>query len=175
MNKPLAQALQIVILGIALLIAISVWFVMAAAEDKRLTSGLGIAVCLAGAVGGVANNFRRLQRLRMHNWEELDSRTRWLMTLQIYVSPLIGALFAGVLYIAFMAEILQGSLFPQFTSADYVGLKDFILRGVPTTTADAAKALFWSFVAGFAEGFVPNFIDKVAQETSDNGSKQATG
>jgi len=98
--------------------------------------------------------------------------TRWLMTLQIYVSPLVGALFAFVLYIAFMSEILQGSLFPQFGPQDYKGLKHFIENAVPTNTADVAKALFWSFVAGFAEGFVPNFIDKVAADAASDPAIQ---
>lgn len=61
MNKPLAQALQIVLLGVALLVTIALWARAAVmAESAEVTRGMGVAVCLAGAVGGVANNFRRV-------------------------------------------------------------------------------------------------------------------
>ncbi len=98
--------------------------------------------------------------------------SRYDLLVGVVVSPLIGALFALVLYIAFVSEILQGSLFPKFTPVPYTGLSTFIENAVPMNTADAAKALFWSFVAGFAEGFVPNFIDKVAREATDDDSER---
>lgn len=182
MNKPLGQALQILILGFTLLLAIAIWFKLATGiEHPEPVAGtspvpgppptahwmdsLPILICLFGAVGGVANNFRRFQRLRYQNWKELNSTVRWLMTLQLYLSPLIGALFAMVLYGAFAAEILQGSLFPKFNSGTpFLNLASFADSMRPATNGDVAKALFWAFMAGFAEGLVPNIIDKVGKQ-----------
>lgn len=172
MNKPVGQAVQILILGVILLATASggfYWMTTPESDaDKPAQRGsLVIIVCLAGAVGGVANNFRRLQKLQVPEWDNMDPQTRWLMTVQIYQSPVIGALFAFVLYGVFASGILQGSLFPKFVEAtQYKNLVEFARSVSPETNADAAKAVFWSFVAGFAEGFVPNFIDKVAKETA---------
>jgi len=70
-----------------------------------------------------------------------------------------------VQYGVFVSGILQGALFPMFAEAtQFQNLVEFAKSVSPATNTDAAKAVFWSFVAGFAEGFVPNFIDKVAKE-----------
>ncbi|MCO6454139.1 MAG: hypothetical protein J5I93_02385 [Pirellulaceae bacterium] len=193
MNKPLGQALQILILGFALLLAIAIWFKLATGlESPEPVSGtpsvtgpppathwmdsLPILICMFGAVGGVANNFRRFQRLRYQNWKDLNSTVRWLMTLQLYLSPLIGALFAMVLYGAFASEILQGSLFPKFNSeAPYLNLSSFADSMRPATNGDVAKALFWAFMAGFAEGLVPNIIDKVGKQAEAGATQPGTG
>ncbi len=180
MNKPLGQALQIVILGCIVLAGIAVYVLQFFNQDPALPASqqrsvpLVVLFCLAGTVGGIANNFRRLQRLSTHNWQELDSTTRWLMTIQIYVSPVIGALFAFVLNLAFMAELVQSAMFPDYETADkYKNFVQFAESTLPLQNVDVAKAIFWSFVAGFAEQFVPNFIDKVAKE-SDNTANQKT-
>ena len=44
---------------------------------------------------------------------------------------------------------------------------EFAYNTVPETNLDAAKAIVWAFVAGFAEGFVPNFIDKLINDTEE--------
>ena len=101
----------------------------------------------------------------MAEWERLDETSRWMMTLQIYVSPLVGALFAFVLYGAFASNLIEGALFPRFQlDARFTGLAEFARHSTPVTNADAGKAMFWAFVAGFAEGLVPNFIDKLGRD-----------
>ncbi len=173
MNTLKGQALQIVILGAVILAFIAIWGQYIAQYGGSLVVLTG----LVGTVGGVANNFRRLQKLPERFSVEDRADLRWMMTLQIYVSPLVGALFALVLYITFMAEILQGSLFPTFASSDtFTDPVAFTDKCLPATNLDAAKVLFWSFVAGFAEGFVPNFIDKAATEAAETPTRneQAT-
>ena len=174
MNHPIGQALQILILGVLLILMSAAWFYWSVNYSSE--GSLTVVICLGGAVGGVANNFRRLQKLPLHDWETLDSTTRWLMTLQIYVSPLIGALFAFVLYGIFAAEMLQGSLFPTFApdQPEYSTLSEFANKLLPATNTDASKALVWAFIAGFAEGFVPNFIDKVAKEAQEADAGQGS-
>lgn len=95
-----------------------------------------------------------------------DKATLLLLKLQIFLSPLFGGLFAFVLYGVFAAGIIQGEIFPQFQSTqdDYTSPYEFADKTVPITNEDAAKAILWAFIAGFAEGFVPNFIDKLVKE-----------
>lgn len=168
MNSPIGQALQIFILSLMLLATLVGVGLAAYAFDKLDMIPITILIVLAGAIGGVGNNFRRMQKLQLHEWSDLSSTTRWLMTLQIYASPVIGGLFAYILYFAFEAELLQSPLFPKFTMSDpFEGVSSYAEQVRPATNGDASKAFFWSFVAGFAEGFVPNIIDKVARESDE--------
>jgi hypothetical protein len=43
----------------------------------------------------------------------------------------------------------------------------------PATNQDAAKAIVWAFIAGFSEGLVPNFIDKIVKETTGKDEAKA--
>ncbi len=98
--------------------------------------------------------------------QEYSAVTERMVTIQIYVSPFVGGVFAFVLYVIFMAGFLQGSLFPIFASGDeaYKTFSDFAALYVPATNADVAKAIIWAFIAGFSEGLVPNFISKLAKD-----------
>jgi hypothetical protein len=95
-----------------------------------------------------------------------DKATILLLRLQIFLSPLFGGLFAFVLYGVFASGIIQGEIFPRFQHSEdeYTSPYEFVDATVPETNEDAAKALLWAFIAGFAEGFVPNFIDKLVKE-----------
>jgi hypothetical protein len=119
-------------------------------------------VFLVGTVGGVANNYLRLRRLiERTDLVATGHAEARLIAFQIYFSPLIGGVFALALYGIFLSgSLLAGSLFPSFgecASTDFTGLRD-LADCVPSTNADVAKALVWSFAAGFLEGFVPNLI-----------------
>ena len=122
-------------------------------------------VFLLGTIGSVANNYRRLQRLPSDTSAIADKSMSRLVTIQLYVSPFIGGIFALVLYMLFVGGILKGALFPDFPDLHkYESVSKFIESAKPTMVSDAAKLMFWSFVAGFSETFVPNIIDKLAKE-----------
>ena len=123
-------------------------------------------IFFAGTLGAVVNNYRRLlliPRLPDESNELLRSN---LVTLQFYLSPLIGGVFAMILYLLFLTGILQGSLFPSFQSTDkkFTDLTEFIKQTGFASNLDAAKAIFWSFIAGFSEKFVPNILDKIVEK-----------
>lgn len=126
---------------------------------------------IAGTVGGVVNSFRRIQKLSLAQIKKPSQMTGWLVTIQIYVSPFVGGVFAIVLYLIFMSGLVNGALFPAFQSVDqkaFTTFRDFAALAMPATNADMAKAMVWSFIAGFSEGLVPNFISKVTRESSQD-------
>lgn len=127
---------------------------------------LAYLVFLFGTVGGIANNTFRLRRLADNDDDAPvgapDSR---LVTFQIYLSPIIGGVFALVLYGLFLSGILTGALFPSFDCADttYIDFEGFALCA-PSENSDVAKLFVWAFAAGFLEGLVPNFISSLFSE-----------
>jgi len=143
-------------------------------------------VFMVGTVGGIANNYRRLQRLPLVAEEATEEAriAQRLVTIQIYLSPLIGGVFAVVLYVIFMAGMLGGDFFPAFQCAEdvFIDAPHFADCTLPQSNSDAAKALVWGFIAGFIEGFVPNFIDRLAKEQTakvgtqeDKSSEESAG
>ncbi|MEM9808584.1 MAG: hypothetical protein AAF959_25265 [Cyanobacteria bacterium P01_D01_bin.56] len=100
-----------------------------------------------------------------------DKSTYFILKLQIFLSPIFGGLFAFVLYAVFVAGIIQGELFPKFkgTEDSFTTPYEFSSNTIPETNADLSKAILWAFIAGFAEGFVPNFIDKLVKDNEQGG------
>jgi hypothetical protein len=102
------------------------------------------------------------QRLRTLSDEELGLLTQsWF---QIALIPIYGGLFALVLYVGFLSKIVDGPLFPQFTIRPFAepptteDVVTFLSQTYPKSGPDLAKLLFWCFVAGFSERFVPQII-----------------
>lgn len=126
-----------------------------------LSLSLAYPVAVIGSAGGTANAYRRLQRLQATERALREDVSRTLAVLQVYASPVTGAVFAAVLYVLFLAGLLQGELFPTFDcSGDaFTDFADFANCG-PSTNADVAMALVWAFVAGFGEKLVPNVLDR---------------
>ncbi|MCP3988395.1 MAG: hypothetical protein GY724_04935 [Actinomycetia bacterium] len=117
-------------------------------------------VLALGTIGGLANNIRHLQRLRSEPQDEIVEVDTDLAIAQIYLSPIVGGVFAALLYGVFMSSFLQGDFFPEFECGEtrFSSYKDFSLCD-PTTNGDAAKAMVWGFVAGFGVRFTPNTLE----------------
>jgi len=129
--------------------------------SRGLSLSLAYPVALLGSAGGTANAYRRLQRLQATDRARRDEVPAALAVLQVYLSPVTGAVFALVLYVLFLAGLLQGALFPHFACAaePFTSFGRFADCG-PSTNSDVAMALVWAFVAGFGEHFVPNVLDR---------------
>ena len=127
---------------------------------RGLSLSLAYPVALLGSAGGTANAYRRLQRLQATDRSLREKVPATLAVLQVYLSPVTGAVFALVLYVLFLAGLLQGDLFPHFACAaePFTSFGRFADCG-PSTNSDVAMALVWAFVAGFGEHFVPNVLD----------------
>lgn len=112
------------------------------------------------------------QRVKKFGDEELDLLSQsWF---QILLVPVYGGVFALVLYLGFLSNIVEGPLFPRFAgpvfSQPIPTTKDvaaFFAQTYPATGADLTKLLFWSFVAGFSERFVPQLLDQSQTRSAD--------
>ena len=128
------------------------------------------ACFLCGIVGGFVSIQQRLPKVSN---AELGLLTKsWF---QILLVPIFGGVFALVLYCVFLSGIVSGHLFPQFvvpqagaTGPDDQFMWDIFSKTYPETTQDFAKLLFWSFVAGFSERFVPQIINKAINGSADS-------
>jgi hypothetical protein len=115
------------------------------------------------------------QRLRTLSDEELGLLSQsWF---QIALIPIYGGLFALVLYVGFLSKIVDGPLFPQFTFRPFAepstteDVVIFLSQTYPKSGPDLAKLLFWCFVAGFSERFVPQIIG--GAESGQDGKKES--
>jgi hypothetical protein len=143
-------------------------------SDDYIRPATFIVVLIVGAMGGLVSMQQRFQSVSdqgdpIHNISELARG--WF---SIFLSPISGAIFAAVLYFAISGGLLEGALFPEITSSSEGNGRfvSFIQNTHPKDEGEFAKLMIWSFIAGFAERFVPDtlsrFIEK--QETTNSGT-----
>lgn len=142
--------------------------VLVQADDSEKVPLL-LAVFAVGTVGGLLNTYRRFNLIPSASFqtEEIAS---WQITLQIYMSPLIGGLFGLVLYLFFLTGIVISELFPKIECVEekYQSFTLVLNTCIPDSNKDAAKTLFWAFIGGFSEWFVPNLLDRFARKPVDD-------
>ena len=125
-----------------------------------------IYVFIAGLIGGFVIIQQRLPKTDIIELRELSQF--WSSLLLI---PINGGIFAIVLHILFISGIMEGALFPEYhqVAIDQNNLTqsfaDFMTYTFPKVGPNIAKLIFWSFVAGFSERFVPQIIRKTAEKT----------
>jgi hypothetical protein len=134
------------------------------------SGGLPSLLFATGALGAVLSTYRKLAEIP-DTQEEADKTLRRTAALQIFVSPFIGGTFAELLWMMFFSGILQGGVFPKIcgTEGTYTNWHDLMSLTRPCAYADGAKGIIWAFVAGYAEGFVPSVIDRLARESGKKG------
>lgn len=120
-------------------------------------------VFLTGLIGGFVSMQQRLPAIGLNELRQLSDS--WLSILLI---PINGGIFAIVLMLMFLSGIIEGAMFPGY-SHSAIDRQDLVASFVqwltttfPESGPDIAKLLFWSFVAGFSERFVPQIIRKTA-------------
>jgi hypothetical protein len=119
---------------------------------------------LCGIIGGFVSIQQRMPKVSDEELALLT--TSWF---QILLVPIFGGIFSLVLYCIFLSGIMTGNLFPVFsmpkppvTGPDTNFIVDIFTKTFPATGEDFAKFIFWSFVAGFSERFVPQIVTKAA-------------
>jgi hypothetical protein len=164
---------RLVIFTGVLLLALGIWlYRINGLEVKPESSYLVLLVFYAGLLGGFVSIQQRLPSNSLAELKILSGS--WV---SITLMPINGGVFALVLLLIFTGHIIQGQLFPVFP--DTIEIKDassfyvWIKSAYPATGVDVAKLLFWSFVAGFSERFVPQIIKRTADEIDQDDDDKA--
>jgi hypothetical protein len=126
--------------------------------------------------------FSFLGRLYLLTWtpritaqiEDVQALKKGLV-LNCFLSMAEGMVAAGIIYLLFTSELLQGTLFPTFkepvgeSAGNVVTYLFFYLPAGPT---DLPKLLVWAFIAGFAERLVPDKLNLLAGAANDDKGKK---
>lgn len=156
---------------IVLLLVLGLWFhLRIGPEGGAEKFPIAWFTIAAAILGSVVNQSTRRQEPRR-------SPNGWVVLYVLWKST-VAIVFAFVLFLVFVGGLVQGELFPRFVrttleaGGGYVNMESFATAVKPEAYKDVAKLLFWSFLAGYSEKFVPNLISKIAGEAA---SRQAGG
>lgn len=166
-----------VILGIIAIIWIVYTQQTAQTQEVHRKSLTILLVLFVGAMGGLLSMQHRSQNV--NNEGDLIDNTSEMMQSwsRIFMPTINGALFALLLYLIFAGGLVSGELFPIL--GDPQGAKDanqemsmsmMFDETRPLKSQEYAKLIVWSFVAGFAERFVPDTLSRFVS-TKDAGAK----
>lgn len=129
-----------------------------------------------GVIGGFVSIQQRLSDMEPDELQLLSGS--WASVL---VVPLFGGIFALVLYVIFLTEIITVPIFPEFDIKPFSdncqdNVKQFFNDTCPSKGQDVAKLMFWSFVAGFSERFVPKIVKSLTDQvgSGDQGPHSKT-
>ena len=165
------------LLFIALALGIQRWL-----TGERFQVQPVVVALMVGAVGGLVSTVRRIQTTRLDENVVVGllemSRSLW----SIYLSPLLGGVFAILLLLLFKGRLLSGELFPEFWPPLGAGPAAAAPRPItfsevlnslhPVDGANYAKFVVWCFIAGFAEQLVPDALARVAKSSESSPAAQ---
>jgi hypothetical protein len=152
------------ILVSGLLLALLVWQCLVQGQFPLANL---IVVAFAGCLGGFVSMQRRIGQIP-GNGDPLLSIFQLNSGLStLYLAPVSGAIFALLLFFIFLGRLLQGGLFPDVSrvSRFYWGINEWAHE---EPALSLAKLLVWSFIAGFAERFVPDILDRLVARGQDS-------
>jgi hypothetical protein len=79
----------------------------------------------------------------------------------MFLSPVSGGVFAVVLYFIFQGGLLAGSIFPQVPALNIWIFDHHWGNANEMKDVSWGMLMVWSFIAGFAECFVPDTLDRL--------------
>jgi hypothetical protein len=140
----------------------------AGASGKPLVATL-LFVAFSGAVGGFVSLQRRIQSIPTDGDPLLSIFELENGKITLLLAPMSGAIFALFLYFAFLGQQLAGGVFPKVVPFDPAKPGGLLLWDL-----DFGKLLIWSFIAGFAERFVPDTISRLVDRGRDASTPTTT-
>ena len=172
LQRNLTESIIVWVVGYTLCWALSIYLTGEILELPFLS--MIATVVYAGVVGGYVSALRRVQSVRPENDSLLTIQGLQSSRYFLWLSPMLGAIFAVVLLLIFLGGIVSGTVFPKILSLDcpenctfpsQLSHWPFWLKLRPESSVDYAKLFLWSFIAGFAERFVPDILDRVVQRS----------
>jgi hypothetical protein len=167
-----------------IVLLISIPFVVFFATTGQTLIAMAFVVALAGAAGGFMSLQQRIQHVPTDGDPLISIFELQNGLASIYLAPISGAVFAVLLFFIFMAKLVEGALFPNIAE---VGLtlrpfwplwpdtvSSYLLATGQESTQTYAKLLVWSFIAGFAERFVPDTITRLVERGNASGTSSST-
>lgn len=145
-------------------------------KDVVDKSRLFFAVISSGVVGAFVSVLRRVQAIPSTNTHTDDSVTIQLNLHysfgSIMAALFFGAVFSVVLFFLFAGHFIEGEVFPKFNEVNASGFDfcAFISQIDPKGGVNFGKLMIWSFLAGFAENFVPDSLDRIRAKATNNKS-----
>lgn len=137
---------------------------------------VGIAVMAAGAGGGFVSSLRRLYSFQdifpRREYTQLFRQMNFYVVAYSLVPPVVGTIAAIIIYLLFAGGVLKGDLFPDFHCAEGQTCTDFhgfVTYWMPIDAPANAKAIVWGFIAGFSERFVPDILNRFAENSKRAG------
>src|ERR1051326_8185833 len=125
-------------------------------------------VAVSGILGGLTSTVRRIQTVSFGGNTDLNLLELERGQFSVYLSPFLGAVFAIILYFLFIGGLLKGALFPDIPEC--VG---FFPGDGSMSCLIYGKLIIWSFIAGFAEQFVPDSLDQLARKSKESGESNS--
>jgi hypothetical protein len=159
-------------------IAIGVAFLNLLSAPREVP--MPLVLMLVGGLGGLVSGVGRLYQLRWSgDFLSTYRSVRVLgasLGLNILLCYIEGVIFALLLYVAFQAGLMKGSLFPEFVPlGDGSGKDGFVSlwKISPKEATDVGKAVIWAFAAGLCERIVPDIFGQLRNSVSQPASAEA--
>jgi len=148
------------LLGLWLLFVVgAVWLFFL--QNQTLIATL-LLIMLFGAAGGFVSLQRRVASVPAEGDPLVGILQLENASASAYLAPLSGAIFAVLLYLIFLGKLVGGPIFPEVTAFNfYLGSLGWTSKPPTDIAVQYAKLLVWSFIAGFAERFVPDALDRL--------------
>jgi hypothetical protein len=121
-----------------------------------------VLVPLVGALGGLISSQRRVQSIPSVGESLTDMTNLYFYQPSVIVSAMSGAIFAAILCMLFASGLISSNLFPTLD----ISVHETFVPSVHMTSGDLGKLLIWCFIAGFAERFVPDTLDRLVSRSA---------
>ena len=140
-----------------------------------------IVVLFVGSMGGLLSMLQRYQSVSREG-DPIDNISEMTQGWsRLFLPAISGAIFAMLLYMLIMGGLLKGDLFPEIydykpdnnQSVPGIDLSKLLEKGRPTSLSGYAKLIIWSFLAGFAERFVPDTLSSFISKRGGGGKGEA--